>query len=816
MRTGTGTRVVTAVFPALLLAACDSDPLLFPDPVAVELVAVEAAAGAGTGAALSGVVGERLEPGPRFRVLDARGNPVPLAEVSAQVLVGGGTLTISTLVSNDRGEVEVTGWTLGPRAGSQRVRLSVMSHLGSSLTQSPLPAEISEAVARAGTPVELARVGTSPILGRVGTPTSSSLVVRVADRFDNPVSGVSVQFEVIEGTGSVTRGQAVSDAQGLADPGSWTMGMERGRQALRASVAGAPELRLDLPATVRPPWSVEAVHLNQGNQTLDGQVPLVEGRAGLLRVFLQGAESSPPGVGVRVRIRHGSTVVLDQRVGRAGGGGILADPVSPDQAGRSWNVQLDGALVRRGMELQVELDPDGVLGLLAGEAEIWPSAGAWAPLPMVAVPPFRVTFIPIVSTWFGTTGRITESNAGDYIGASVDAFPIGELDIQVRSSPLIFDGSFENANTGWNRALQDIRDLRVLEGGFDRYYHGILRRPAGGGIAGIAYVVTNPLAVQSLAAVSFDQLPGAGMVIAHEFGHNFGRFHSPCGSAGNPDPAYPYPGGRLATPGYSSADGTLRATTQFFDVMGYCTPFWPSDHTYQRVLEMRMARPVGAPFIGRPAASAGADSGAEATRRLLVSGGWSASEGLEIRPALETEVPPIRSRPLDPVLIEILDPEGRVVGSARTSTEGVDHADDATLRHFSAVVSFPRDAETSTLRVTTPWGMTTRSRRGETAPEIRVERGSTSAEVRLRWDAERWPLLVLREPDATRPGDAGRIVGFLRSGDAVVLLPPEAGGAAAPHLVPPTEAAGDVRPGELRIQGSDGLRTVELGVIRSR
>ena len=816
MRTGTGTRVVTAVFPALLLAACDSAPLLFPDPVAVELVAVEAAAGAGAGAALSGVVGERLEPGPRFRVLDARGNPVPLAEVSAQVLMGGGTLTTSTLVSNDRGEVEVTGWTLGPRAGSQRVRLSVMSHLGSSLTQSPLPAQISEAVARAGTPVELARVDTSPILGRVGTPTSSSLVVRVADRFDNPVSGVSVKFEVIEGTGSVTMGQAVSNTQGLADPGSWTMGMERGSQALRASVAGAPELRLNLPATVRPPWSVEAVHLNQGNQSLDGQVPLVEGRAGLLRVFLQGAESSPPGVGVRVRIRHGSTVVLDQRVGRAGGGGIRAEPVSPDQAGRSWNLQLDGALVRRGMELQVELDPDGVLGLTPGEEEVWPSAGAWTPLPVVAVPPFRVTFIPIVSTWFGTTGRITEANAGDYMGVSVDAFPIGELDVRVRSTPLIFDGSFENANTGWSRALQDVRDLRVLEGGFDRYYHGILRRPVGGGIAGIAYVVTNPVAVQSLAAVSFDQLPGAGMVIAHEFGHNFGRFHSPCGSAGNPDPAYPYPGGRMATPGYSSADGTLRATTQFFDVMGYCTPFWPSDHTYQRVLEMRMARPVGAPFIGRPAANAGTDSGAEATRRLLVSGGWSASEGLDIRPALETEVPPTRSRPLDPVLIEILDTEGRVVGSARTSTEGVDHADDATLRHFSAVVSFPRDAETSTIRVTTPWGMTTRSREGETAPEIRVERGSTSAEVRLRWDAERWPLLVLREPDATRPGDPGRIVGFLRSGDAVVPLPAEAGGAAAPHLVPPAEAAGDVRPGELRIQGSDGLRTVDLGVVRPR
>jgi hypothetical protein len=202
-------------------------------------------------------------------------------------------------------------------------------------------------------------------------------------------------------------------------------------------------------------------------------------------------------------------------------------------------------------------------------------------------------------------------------------------------------------------------------------------------------------------------------------------------------------------------------STQFFDVMGYCSPFWPSDHTYQRVLEMRMARPVGAP------------------------------DG--------------------DVRVVVMDALGGVLFDGRFHGAAVDHADDPELRHFGVVVPVPPGSEPARIVATTPAGSSegvspTTSDPPEVALSMEPDPSAGSAAVRLRWDAAAWPVLVVWS-EAT-----GEIVGFMRSGDA--LLP----GPAAPADVARLEAlAGDaaatpslLRDLGIRIEASDGVRSRPL------
>ena len=78
--------------------------------------------------------------------------------------------------------------------------------------------------------------------GLVGGPLRDSLIVRVTDRGQNPVSGVTVQWVVTSGGGSANPITAVSDTYGLAAT-RWTLGSLVGTQTLEAragTLSGSP------------------------------------------------------------------------------------------------------------------------------------------------------------------------------------------------------------------------------------------------------------------------------------------------------------------------------------------------------------------------------------------------------------------------------------------------------------------------------------------------------------------------------------------------------------------------------------------------
>ena len=108
------------------------------------------------------------------------------------------------------------------------------------------------------------------------------------------------------------------------------------------------------------------------------------------------------------------------------------------------------------------------------------------------------------------------------------------------------------------------RDPDAAPGGErSRYYYGVVSPSYNSGVAGVGYIGAE-------AAIGWDRLPSGGSVAAHEWGHNWGRQHAPCGGAGNPDGGYPYAGGETGVVGYDLVEGQLHPASSH-DLMDIAT-----------------------------------------------------------------------------------------------------------------------------------------------------------------------------------------------------------------------------------------------------
>jgi hypothetical protein len=73
--------------------------------------------------------------------------------------------------------------------------------------------------------------------------------VLVRDRNGEPLGGVTVRFAIVQGGGTVEQASAPSNAQGIATPGRWTLGLSPGTNTLEASVESLPTVRFTANAT---------------------------------------------------------------------------------------------------------------------------------------------------------------------------------------------------------------------------------------------------------------------------------------------------------------------------------------------------------------------------------------------------------------------------------------------------------------------------------------------------------------------------------------------------------------------------------------
>ncbi|HEX6909217.1 MAG TPA: hypothetical protein VF142_02430, partial [Longimicrobium sp.] len=413
---------------------------------------------------------------------------------------------------------------------------------------------------------------------------------------------------------------------------------------------------------------------------------------------------------------------------------------------RSWNVTLPARVVQPGMRVLVEADPTSVVPLKAGSATVYPAGGEPFTADVRAVPPFNLRMVPIHQSSQGSTGAVNAGNTGEFLAPLVSMFPVEQVSVDVRAT--YTTGNSSNTPTGWSNMLREMAALQAADGS-DRYYYGVVRIN-GGGIAGIGYIGYP-------AAVGYDRLPDAAQTLAHELGHNFGRYHAPCGSPAGPDLLFPTPGAVLDVVGWDVASGAVRGT-EYKDLMSYCAPEWITWYTYRAVMDYRHQWDWPA-----PAASTSPEP-------VLLVWGTVRDGEVVLEPAVELMGRPRMPARPGPYRVEAKDASGATLHAF--SFSGAEVADlEGGERHFAFTV--PQRAlrmdRLASVRVVANGRAASVSRAGgpvdtriaPVAPRFSVS-GTARGGAAVRWEAARHPLAVVRDPRT------GEILSFARGGAADV------------------------------------------------
>jgi hypothetical protein len=487
--------------------------------------------------------------------------------------------------------------------------------------------------------------------------------------------------------------------------------------------------------------TVHGAYLTQATQRYDGSVPLVAGRDAYLRVFALANEANALQPQVRVRLYHGLALVQTYTLTAP----AASVPLAADESvlSRSWNVPVPGSLVVPGLQLLAEVDPAGAIPEGNESNNQFPLSGSPAAVNVQALPTFALRFVPVLQQVNGMQGNITAGNQENFLADLKKELPVGAYDADIRapyttSAPAL-QGS--NANGAWGTILSEVLALRAADAS-TRYYYGVVKVTYGSGVAGIGYVGGG-----ARTALGWDYLPSGSSIMAHELGHNMGRWHAPCGGPAQPDPGYPYPGGQIGVWGLDLSTLALKAPT-LPDLMTYCGPSWVSDYNWSGMVTYRMSGPNNAP-------EAGAGAG------LLIWGRIGAN-GIVLEPAFQVPLAGAPRPAPGPHQLELLDPGGRPlsrIGFAAPLVADLPGAE----RHFAFVVPLPGTGGTPAgIRVSAGSRSAVRMR-GPTAAavEISVTRPAPG-QVELRWDATRHPMVLVRDA-------GGRILSFARNGVARVF-----------------------------------------------
>ena len=503
---------------------------------------------------------------------------------------------------------------------------------------------------------------------------------------------------------------------------------------------------------------IEKVYLTQSTQTLDGTVPLVRDRAGLLRVFVTASGLNAARPAVRVRLYQDLVLQSEHTLTSAS----LAVPTAVDESSLtySWNLPVAGGLIRPGLGINAEVD---VANSVVESNEMDNAFSAAGPLTMSVrtVPTLNLTFVPVTQRGNGSTGAVTNANKDGFLEQIRRMHPIASYNAIVHAAYTTTTSDTlqdENGNLAWGTILNEIDLLRTAEHS-SRYYYGVAKVSYGSGIAGVAYVSTST--IRARAAMGWDYLPTGATVAAHELGHNWGRNHAPCGGPQGVDGSYPQADGSTGIYGLDVATETLKPPT-LSDIMGYCDPKWIGDYTYRAVLNY-LSPP------GLPAATA-ADL---AVQPCLLIWGQIRNGEMVLEPAFQVTTQPTLPERAGPYSVSGEVADGTTLFSLSFAPKEIaDLPGDQKNFVFAVPISDARASQLTTLRLSGRGRGTVRRAQPPAISPAQPRTGvKLSADVRrlssggmgIQWNARAHPMVMVRD------AGTGEVLSLARGGQ--VQLP---------------------------------------------